>query len=77
MATATQSQLSEARGNLDPAFFSVSELARRWRCSRASVYNHLRGEVVLDFARSGRRGHKLIPRETVMAIEQKRLKVLR
>jgi integrase/recombinase XerD len=26
MATATQSQPSEARGNLDPAFFSVSEL---------------------------------------------------
>lgn len=65
------------QANSEPTFFSISELAKRWRCSRASVYNRLRGEVVLDFARPGRRGHKVIPRETVMVIEQRRLRVLR
>jgi hypothetical protein len=39
------------QANSEPTFFSISELAKRWRCSRASVYNRLRGEVVLDFAR--------------------------
>jgi hypothetical protein len=70
-------ELLEARAISEPTFFSISELAKRWRCSRASVYNRLRGEVVLDFARPGRRGHKVIPRETVMVIEQRRLRVLR
>ena len=65
------------QANPEPTFFSISELAKRWRCSRASVYNRLRGEVVLDFARPGRRGHKVIPRETVMVIEQRRMRVLR
>jgi hypothetical protein len=67
----------EAQTNSEPIFFSISDLAKRWRCSRASVYNRLRGEVVLDFARPGRRGHKIIPRETVIVIEQRRLRVLR
>jgi hypothetical protein len=41
-------------------FFSISELATRWRCSRATVYNRLRavGAKVLDFAPSGKKGKK-------------------
>jgi hypothetical protein len=70
-------ELADAQTNSEPTFFSISDLAKRWRCSRASVYNRLRGELVLDFARPGRRGHKVIPRETVTVIERKRLRVLR
>ncbi len=70
-------ELTDAQTNSEPTFFSISDLAKRWRCSRASVYNRLRGELVLDFARPGRRGHKVIPRDTVTVIERKRLRVLR
>jgi hypothetical protein len=34
-------------------FFSIPELALRWRCSRGTVYNLIRGEKVLDFALPG------------------------
>ena len=36
-------------------YFSISELAQRWRCSRGTVYNRLRavGAEVLDFAPRG------------------------
>jgi hypothetical protein len=62
--------------NLLP-FYSISELADRWRCSRGSVYNRLRGEKVVDFARQGHKGQKLVPVETVLRIEQRLLRVLR
>jgi hypothetical protein len=58
-------------------FYSIADLAKRWRCSRGSVYNILRGEKVLDFAAPGRRGHKLVPIETVRRVEERRMKVLR
>jgi hypothetical protein len=58
-------------------FYSICDLAERWRCSRGSVYNRLRGERVIDFAAPGRRGHKLIPLETVQRIERAHLRVLR
>jgi hypothetical protein len=58
-------------------FFSIRDLAERWRCSRASVYNQIRGEKVLDFATSGRKGHKLVPLDVVVKIERARMKVLR
>ena len=60
-----------------PPFFSIPELAERWRCSRASVYNRIRGEKVVDFAAKGRKGHKVVPLETVLKIEQAHLRVLR
>jgi hypothetical protein len=60
-----------------PAFFSIPELAKRWCCSRASVYNRIRGEKILDFAAHGRKGHKLVPLEVVLKIERVHLKVLR
>ena len=58
-------------------FFSIPELAERWRCSRGSVYNRIRGQVVLDFAAKGRKGHKLIPVEVVLKIERAHLRILR
>lgn len=83
MASATQvGSVAAADNKMDPhaspqPFYSIRELAVRWRCSRGSVYNVLRGEKVVDFASRGHRGHKLIPRETVRRIEQAHLKVLR
>jgi hypothetical protein len=60
-------------------FFSISELARRWRCSRGTVYNRLRavGAQVLDFASGGRRGRKAVSLKTVLEIENRKTKPLR
>lgn len=68
----------------DPAYFSISDLAARWRCSRGSVYTYLRGQKVLDFAPRGRtqtgqprRGHKLVSAETVRKIESEKTRISR
>jgi len=66
------------RTRTEPALFSIPELAERWRCSRATVYNMLRGELVVDFAPGpGRKGHKLVPAETVRRIEERRVRRFR
>lgn len=57
--------------------FSIADLAERWRCSRASVYNRIRGEKVVDFAAAGHKGHKLVPLEVVLKIERANLRVYR
>ena len=56
-------------------FFTIQQLARRWSCSRATVYNVLRstGTKVVDFAAKGRRGHKLVPVAAVEEIERRKL----
>ncbi len=58
-------------------FYSIPELAERWRCSRASVYNRIRGEMVVDFAAKGKKGHKLVPLAVVLKVERACLRVLR
>jgi hypothetical protein len=58
-------------------YFSIPELADRWRCSRAMVYNIIRGERVLDFAAPGHKGKKLVPAEIVRRIEDRNTKVYR
>jgi len=58
-------------------FFSIRDLAERWRCSRASVYNRIRGAMVVDFAAKGRKGQKLLPLDVVLKIERSHLRVLR
>jgi hypothetical protein len=58
-------------------FFSIPELAERWRCSRGTVYNVIRGEKVLDFAEAGHRGKKLVPAGVVCRIEKRRMQVFR
>lgn len=59
-------------------FYSIRELAQRWRCSRGSVYNRLRasGAKVVDFALAGKRGSKLVPSSVVREIETRKLKRL-
>jgi hypothetical protein len=58
-------------------FYSICELADRWHCSRASVYNRIRGEKVVDFAAKGRKGNKIVPLEIVLKIERSHLRELR
>jgi hypothetical protein len=83
MATAAKIVTMPGAEQISPAsqivrpFYSIPELAERWRCSRGSVYNRIRGEMVVDFAAKGRKGHKLIPAEVVLKIERAHLRVLR
>ena len=65
--------VSRRRAPVRQDFFSVGELAERWRCSRGSVYNRLRaaGAKVLDFAAPGKRGKKAVPASTVLQIESR------
>jgi hypothetical protein len=60
-------------------FFSMSELAHRWRCSRGTVYNRLRavGAKVLNFAPRGKRGKKVVPIRTILEVERSRMNPLR
>lgn len=59
-------------------FFSIRDLAARWRVSRPAVYGYLRGWPVIDFAPApGRKGHKLVAAETVRQIERERVRVMR
>lgn len=59
-------------------FFSIKELANRWRCSRGTVYNRLRrtGAQVLDFATCGKRGRKCVAVDVVFQIEKRHMKRL-
>jgi len=78
MATVAKLGAMQVESNtLAQTYFSIADLAARWRCSRGTVYNVIRGEKVLDFAAPGRRGKKLVPQEVVRRIEQKRMRCFR
>jgi MarR-like DNA-binding transcriptional regulator SgrR of sgrS sRNA len=74
-----ESQIRErfARKNAPQAFFSIQELADRWRCSRGTVRNRLRasGASMLDFA-PGKRGKKAIAAGVVFQLENLKSKKL-
>ena len=61
-------------GEAQQDYFSIAELAQRWRCSRGTVYNRLRalGAEVLDFASRGKKGKKVVRAKTVLQIEERR-----
>jgi hypothetical protein len=67
----------QAKEDRMPPYYSISDLAERWRCSRGTVYNVIRGERVLDFATAGHRGKKLVPAEVVRRIEKRKMQVFR
>lgn len=80
-------QTNSSVENIDPElvrppekqlYLSFTEIAQRWRCSRATVYNRLRavGAEVLDFAAPGKKGKKVVAVTTVHQIEHKRTKRL-
>jgi hypothetical protein len=60
-----------ARRAVPQEYFSIPELAKRWRCSRGTVYNRLRasGARVLDFAPRGKRGKKVLPASILLQLE--------
>jgi hypothetical protein len=61
----------------EQAYYTIPDLAKRWHCSRATVYTVLRGEMVVDFApRPGRKGHKLVSANVVKQIENRRARRL-
>lgn len=70
---------SRRRAPARQQFFSIPELADRWRCSRGTVYNRLRaaGAEVLDFAARGMKGRKAVPVGTVLQVEARHMRRLR
>ena len=75
----TQMKVKTSRTNAsDPDFFSIAELAKRWRVSRGTVYTRLRatGAQVLDFAAAGKRGRKVVSARVVFGIEEHHTKRL-
>jgi hypothetical protein len=67
-----------ARRTIPQEYFSIPDLAKRWRCSRGTVYNRLRahGAKVLDFAPNGKRGKKVVAASTVLQLEARQSKRL-
>jgi len=67
-----------ARRAVPQEYFSIPDLAKRWRCSRGTVYNRLRahGAKVLDFAPNGKRGKKVVAAPTVLQLEARRTRRL-
>jgi hypothetical protein len=67
-----------ARRSGEQEYYSIRELAERWRVSRGTVYNRLRsaGAKVLDFAAPGRRGKKVVSVSVVLQIEARKTKKL-
>lgn len=64
------------RTALRKAYYSIPDLAARWDCSRATVYNVLSESEfkVLDLKRDGKkRGKKLVPAAIVERIESARM----
>jgi hypothetical protein len=66
-------------GAVPQDFLSIAELAKRWRCSRGTVYNVFR-RLHLKFTDLGpprKRGKKAVPLATVLEIEKKLGKMVR
>lgn len=76
MGVIEQIEATPSGSGLQP-YYSISDLAERWRCSPGTVYNWIYGEMVLDFAAPGRKGKKLVPREVVHSIEAKHMRRFR
>jgi predicted DNA-binding protein YlxM (UPF0122 family) len=71
-------QVSQIPEQEQPAYYSIRELAERWRVSRGTVYNRLRceGAPVLDFSAPGKRSRKAVRATVVLDIEGRRTKRL-
>jgi hypothetical protein len=70
--------LERCRAPIRQDFFSIGELASRWRCSRGTVYNRLRaaGATVLDFSAPGKKSKKTVSAKVVLQIESRKTKKL-
>jgi predicted DNA-binding protein YlxM (UPF0122 family) len=78
-ASAVVAAIEHHRSTLKKPFYSIPELARRWNCSRATIYHMLRESEfkLLDMRRKGKRkGHWIVPAAVVEGIEQSRMRAL-
>ncbi len=57
--------------------YRISEVAKMLHVSRASVYNLLRGERIVDLGGKGKKGVKLIPASVLRAILDRKTKTFR
>ncbi len=67
-----------ARGQNQQEYYSIGDLAIRWRVSRGTVYNRLRsaGAKVLDFSSPGKRSRKTVHVSVILQIEAQRTRRL-
>jgi hypothetical protein len=68
--------VARQRRSYNKPFYSISELASRWNCSRAKVYEVLRESEfkILDLRTSGTdKGSRRVPASVVEALEKSRM----
>jgi hypothetical protein len=58
-------------------FYRIADIARMLHISRASVYNLLRGARIVDLSGKNGKGIKLVPKEVLEEILDRRTKVYR
>lgn len=78
MASATK--LVKAENDSGRGFeqlYRIAEVARMLRISRASVYNLLRGERIVDLGGKGKKGMKLIPASVLREILERKMEIFR
>jgi len=71
-------RVNQSGGRALQPYYDFDELAVRWCCCRATVYNRLRqvGAKVLDFAETGKKAKKVVPARIVLEIEDRHTKRL-
>jgi NADH:ubiquinone oxidoreductase subunit E len=57
--------------------YRIAEVAKMLHISRASVYNLLRGERIVDLGGKGRKGVKLVPASVLHEILERKTKTFR
>lgn len=78
-ASAVLAAIERNRSAVKKPFYSIPDLAKRWGCSRGTVYNVLNQSELklLDLRRAGRdKGKWVVPAAVVEHIERSRMKVL-
>ena len=74
-------QIREVAGTplLPQPYYTISELAERWRSSHSSVARYLKinGCKVLDLAIGKRKGKKIVPAKEILRLEERRTHVYR
>ncbi len=78
MAVETQNaQLETNPRNGFETLYRIAEVAKMLHISRASVYNLLRGERIVDLGGKGKKGMKLIPASLLREILDRKTKTFR
>jgi hypothetical protein len=78
-ASAVIAAVARQRRSYNKAFYSIPELAKRWECSRAKVYEVLRESEfkILDLRTAGTdKGSRRVPVAVLQALEKGRMAAL-